>query len=108
MSQVLTLEINDDLYADLRQQAEKSGMTMTEWAINSLREYKQLNNIKTLSETEKELARIRFRTHAGAINLGLATGADNDSIDADLPKVYDNELVGWAATKIFCKKRKKT
>lgn len=92
MSQVLTLEINDDLYADLRQQAEKSGMTITEWAINSLREYKQLNNIKTLSETEKELARIRFRRHAGAINLGYATGADNDSIDADLAKVYDNEL----------------
>ncbi len=30
MSQVLILEINDALYADLRQQAEKSGMTITE------------------------------------------------------------------------------
>ena len=40
------------------------------------------------TEEEKQAARERFRRHAGAINLGYATGADNESIDADLAREY--------------------
>ncbi|MCE2662992.1 MAG: hypothetical protein LW716_09620 [Microcystis sp. 53602_E8] len=39
------------------------------------------------TEAEKEAARQRFRAHAGSIS-GYPTGADNESIDADLGREY--------------------
>ena len=92
MSQVLTLELSDTDYAEIRQRAELAGVTITEWALASLKEYKQITKSKLQSEAEKQAARQRFRHHAGSINLGYATGADNESIDADLAKAYANEL----------------
>jgi len=92
MSQVLTLELSDTDYAEIRQRAELAGVTITEWAIASLKEHKQLIKPKLQNEAEKQAARQRFRRHAGSINLGYATGADNESIDADLAKAYANEL----------------
>ena len=92
MSQVLTLELSDTDYAEIRQRAELAGVTITEWALASLKEYKQITKSKLQSEVEKQAARQRFRHHAGSINLGYATGADNESIDADLAKAYANEL----------------
>jgi hypothetical protein len=92
MSQVLTLEISDTDYAEIRQRAELAGVSITEWAIAYLRANKQLNKPKLQNETEKLAARQRFRCHAGSINLGYATGADNESIDADLARAYAHEL----------------
>lgn len=92
MSQVLTLELSDTDYAEIRQRAELAGVTITEWAIASLKEHKQITKSKLQNEAEKQAARQRFRRHAGSINLGYATGADNESIDADLAKAYANEL----------------
>ncbi|MCE2886866.1 MAG: hypothetical protein ACK6BS_03405 [Pseudanabaena sp.] len=92
MSQFLTLELSDTDYAEIRQRAELAGVTITEWAIASLKVHKQLNKPKLQNEAEKQAARQRFRRHAGAINLGYATGADNESIDADLAKAYAHEL----------------
>jgi len=92
MSQVLTLELSDTDYAEIRQRAELAGVTITECAISSLKEHKQLIKPKLQNEAEKQAARQRFRRHAGSINLGYATGADNESIDADLAKAYANEL----------------
>ncbi len=37
-----------------------------------------------------QAARQRFRRHFGAVDLGYATGTDNDLIDADLEREYDN------------------
>ncbi|PZO39660.1 MAG: hypothetical protein DCF19_13860 [Pseudanabaena frigida] len=92
MSQVLTLELSDTDYAEIRQRAELAGVTITEWAISSLKEHKQITKSKLQNEAERQAARQRFRRHAGSINLGYATGADNESIDADLAKAYANEL----------------
>lgn len=49
-------------------------------------------NHPTQTAIETHQARLRFRSHAGAICLGYPTGADNKSIDADLAKAYGNEL----------------
>ncbi|OYQ63153.1 hypothetical protein B9G53_18455 [Pseudanabaena sp. SR411] len=68
----------------MRQRAELAGITITEWAIASLKEHNQLIKPKLQNEAEKQAARQRFRRHAGSINLGYATGADNESINADL------------------------
>lgn len=43
-----------------------------------------------LSEVEKQAARERFERHFGEVNLGFATGPDNESIDADLAREYSN------------------
>jgi len=50
------------------------------------------NENQTLHLTaQQEKARQRFRNHAGSVSLGYATGADNESIDADLAKAYSDE-----------------
>lgn len=41
---------------------------------------------------QRQAARERLRRHAGAVSLGRATGADNDSIDADLAREYGSRL----------------
>src|SRR5262245_20307858 len=40
------------------------------------------------SEAAKQRARERFEGHLGALNLGYATGVDNEQIDADLAQAY--------------------
>lgn len=91
MSQVLTLELSDEVYAALKQQAEVAGISLAEWAATSLeRQYGFVSSKKLQTEAEKEAARQRFRRHAGTINLGYATGADNESIDADLARAYSD------------------
>lgn len=40
------------------------------------------------SEAAKQQARERFESHFGALNLGYATGVDNEQIDADLAQAY--------------------
>ena len=40
------------------------------------------------SEAAKQQARERFERHFGVLDLGYATGADNEQIDADLAQAY--------------------
>ncbi|MCY7390894.1 MAG: hypothetical protein LH647_05150 [Leptolyngbyaceae cyanobacterium CAN_BIN12] len=91
MSQQLFLEISDEVYAALQQQANAVGLSITEWIIASLS--KQDNAVDTVvhSAAQEEEARQRFRNHAGAVNLGYATGIDNESIDTDLARAYTGE-----------------
>ncbi|CAN1211172.1 hypothetical protein TUMEXPCC7403_13305 [Tumidithrix helvetica PCC 7403] len=92
MSQVLTLELSDDDYAEIKLRSEIAGVPIAEWAIASLKKYTQASSAQQKSKISKDLARQRFRRHAGAICLGTATGADNESIDADLAKAYGYEV----------------
>jgi predicted transcriptional regulator len=91
VSQVLSLELSDEVYAALQQQAEVAGVSLAELVATSIeQQYGSSRREKSQAEIEKEGARQRFRNHAGAINLGYATGADNESIDADLVKAYSD------------------
>lgn len=91
MSEVVTLELRDELYADLKQKAESVGISLEAWITVVLEQQNSgLNQPKT--EAEKELARQRFRRHAGAIDLGHPTGADNASIEADLVRSYSGDF----------------
>ncbi|WP_375467492.1 hypothetical protein [uncultured Nostoc sp.] len=91
MSQVLSFELSDEVYAALQQQAEIAGVSLAELvAISIEQQYVSLKSEKSQTDTEKEAVRQRFRSHAGSINLGYATGADNERIDADLVRVYSN------------------
>ena len=91
MSQVLSLELSDEVYAALQQQAEVAGVSLAELVATSIeQQYGSPKREKSQAEIEKEAARQRFRSHAGSINLGYATGAENESIDADLVRAYSN------------------
>lgn len=94
MSQQLTLEISDEVYADLKQKANAVGLPITEWVVAVLSTQSNDLSEALYSVAQQEEARQRFRNHAGAISLGYATGIDNESIDADLARSYANENEG--------------
>jgi hypothetical protein len=91
MSQQLTLEISDEVYADLQRKANAVGISITEWIVTVLSRQGTVTNRVMLSLEQQEQARQKFKSHAGAISLGYATGIDNEAIDADLAKAYSDE-----------------
>jgi len=94
MSQQLILELSDEIYADLQQKANAVGLSIAEWIVAVLSN--QSNGVSKVLQpvAQQEEARQRFRSHAGAISLGYATGLDNESIDADLTRAYASEYEG--------------
>lgn len=91
MSQQLTLELSDEVYADLQQKADAVGVSIVDWIVASLSSRSNVVNKALQSVAQQEEARQRFRDHAGAIRLGYATGIDNEGIDADLARAYATE-----------------
>lgn len=91
MSQHLTLELSDEVYADLQQQANAVGLSITEWMVVVLSKQDSAISETSSSAEQQEKARQRFRNHAGAVSLGYTTGIDNASIDADLARAYSND-----------------
>ena len=94
MSQQLTLELSDEVYADLQQQANAVGLSIAEWIVAALSNQNSGMSRVLHSVAQQEEARQRFRSHAGAISLGYPTGIDNESIDADLARAYATEYEG--------------
>jgi len=89
MSQSLTVELSDEVYAALRRQAQVTGASLSHVAAASLeRQFKGTGALPT--DAEKQAARERFERHFGEVNLGHPTGADNESIDADLAREYSS------------------
>lgn len=94
MSQQLTLKLSDEVYADLQQKANAAGLPIAEWIVAVLSNQDSGADKVLHSVAQQEEARQRFKSHAGAISLGYATGIDNESIDADLARAYANEYEG--------------
>ena len=87
MSQVVSLELRDEVYTALRQQAESFGISLSELILIALeRQSSLLTPHKT--EAEKKTARARFERHFGTLKLEHPTALDNESIDADLVREY--------------------
>ena len=91
MSQQLTLEISDEVYADLQRKANALGISVTEWIVTVLSRQGGTFSSTMLSPERQEEARQKFKSHAGAISLGHATGVDNQEIDTDLARAYADE-----------------
>ncbi|NEO16696.1 MULTISPECIES: hypothetical protein [unclassified Moorena] len=91
MSQQLTLEISDEVYADLQRKANAVGISITDWIVAVLSRQDGTVSTTMLSAEQQEQARQKFKSHAGAISLGHATGVDNLEIDADLARAYSDE-----------------
>jgi hypothetical protein len=90
MSQILTLELNDQIFAAIQQQAENMGIAPESLATKLLEQkLSQMYNF-LLTDIEKQSRRAKFERHFGEIDLGYSIDLDNESIDADLAKEYSS------------------
>jgi hypothetical protein len=88
MTHLLTLELNDQIFAAIQRQAEAIGVPPERLAVTLLeQQFGQVFKL-LLSEAEKETARARFERHFGALNLEHTVDFNNESIDADLVREY--------------------
>ena len=89
MSQSLTVELSDEVYAALRRQAQAAGTSLAHLAAALLeRQFKATGALRT--DAEMQACRERFERLFGEVNLGHPTGADNESIDTDLAREYSS------------------
>ena len=90
MSQQLTIELPSEVYSTLTEAAAKCGKTPEKWATESL-----ASAARSALSPEKGTANLeRLMQHAGAVDLGHATGADNEGIDHDLGREYGSSHRG--------------
>ncbi len=85
----ITLQVPDEVHEACQQMARKYGRTVEECVLEFMLKYGPKPRPQ-LTEEEARAAWERLERHMGAQNLGYATGADNESIDADLAREYDN------------------
>jgi predicted lipid carrier protein YhbT len=90
MSHILTLKLNDRVFAAIQQQAKNIGIAPESLAEKLLEQKFSQIFRHLLTDAEKESRRARFERHFGAIDLGFSIDLDNESIDADLAKEYSN------------------
>ncbi|MBM4049404.1 MAG: hypothetical protein FJ279_30275 [Planctomycetes bacterium] len=86
----LTVHVPDEVYEVCQQGAARQGQTIDEYVLDLL----SRNGAKPrrkLTEEESRAAWNRLRRHAGSQSLGYPTGADNESIDADLAREYGDD-----------------
>ena len=82
-------EIPDEIYEVIEKMAARKGSSVEAEVLDCLvRTAKEEMDNRT--EEEKQAARERFRRHFGSVNLGHPIGIDNEQIDADLAREYDN------------------
>jgi hypothetical protein len=87
MSQILTLELSDQIAIAIQQQANNIGISPESLATTLLEKY--FSRVLVVpTDAQKELARAKFERHFGTLNVHNSTNIDNESIDADLAKDY--------------------
>ena len=85
MSQVLNVELSEEVFTAIQLQAKSAGISPTRWVADLLEnQYRFSSN----SREEEQKARERFESHFGQVDLGHPTGMDNERIDEDLARVY--------------------
>jgi hypothetical protein len=87
MTQVLRIEVSNPTFEAIRRQADADGTSPAVVAAGHLE--RQFGGAAP-AEAEQQAARERFERHFGSLDLGRPTGADNESIDADLAREYAN------------------
>ena len=85
----LSPNIPNEIFVLLQQLAPQLGKTIEELTTEWVERYGS-KLAPSLSEEERQAAWARLQRHCGAVSLGHATGAENESIDADLAREYDS------------------
>ena len=88
MSKTIVLEIPDEVYSSVRQQAERSGSTAEKLALETLLENFRTDGDKS-TDTANVAALSKLMKFAGAADSGNLQSADNEVIDADLARSYN-------------------
>jgi hypothetical protein len=88
MSHTLTLELSDQTFTALQQQAEAVGVAPESLVATFLEQRFEQMLTLLIPEAEKQAARARFEQHFGVLDLEQAPDLDNESIDADLANEY--------------------
>ncbi len=83
-----TITIPADIDEPLTREARRQGTTPEQLALDTLRKSFVPNGSRYASEAERQAARERLERHFGEVDTGNPTGADNESIDADLAREY--------------------
>jgi predicted transcriptional regulator len=91
MSHPLTIELSEATYSALQVRAQAAAQSPAAVAAAALEQHfgtldGRRENGHPTTEAEKKAARERFERHFGEVNLGHATGVDNEGIDADLAR----------------------
>ncbi len=94
MSQSLTLELSEQVFVAIQQQAQAIGISPAQLAAALLeKQFPQAFKL-FLDAAETNAARLRFERHFGTLLLGGSTDLDNESVDADLAREYDSTHEG--------------
>jgi hypothetical protein len=87
MSDPLIVHVSDDVLAAMRREAEAVGETPEGLASRALEQRFMLYAAPAPAGAEGDDP---FERMFGCVDLGHPTGSDNESIDADLAREYDN------------------
>lgn len=93
MSQILTLEISEQIFAAIQRQAAAIGVAPEHLAATLIEQQLAQGSESSefsVDEANREAAQVRFERHFGTLSLDKVTTLDNESIDADLAKEYAN------------------
>ena len=96
LSQLIQERSLEDIIDDMPHQVDAIGLSVTDWIITKLGNSDSVEDPS--NKAEQEQARQRFKSHAGSISLGHATGIDNESVDNDMSSPLDHdssESQGW-------------
>ncbi len=88
MSKTVTLEIPDEVFSKYQKIADIKGETTENIVLEFV-----ITNVPRVEKPDDENARLaeeRFARHFGAINSGDSRSADNEKIDADLIRAYED------------------
>jgi hypothetical protein len=88
MSKKITLEIPDEVFSSFQKQAEIRGETAEKFVLEIV--LKNIPLSKNNGTENAQLAEERFARHFGAISSGDSKSADNEKIDADLIRAYED------------------
>jgi len=90
MSQILTLELSEQVFTAIHLQAQTIGISPERLVATLLeRQFTQVFNL-LLGESERNAARARFERHFGTLEIESNNfiDVDNESIDVELVKEY--------------------
>lgn len=88
MSQSLTVEISEQVFVAIQQQAQAIGVSPAQLAATLLEQQFPQTFKLLLDEAEKNAARTKFERHFGTLALEDSIDLSNESIDMDLAREY--------------------
>ena len=88
MAHTMTLEVPDDVYHPLAEEAKLRGQTPEQLVLDKLRKLGPEMTSQNLTKEQQAEAFANLIKYAGAVSVPDPTNADNEAIDRDLATAY--------------------